>query len=63
MRTELTWQGKVDGMHGRMKLLVEEREIMQRESLSLQKQLDYYKVRQPRNKTNNRVKRNHYKRK
>ena len=34
-------------MQGRMKLLVEEKEIMQRELLSLQKQLDYYKVHCP----------------
>lgn len=31
-------------MQGRMKILVEEKEIMHRELLSLQKQLDYYKV-------------------
>jgi hypothetical protein len=43
----LTWQAKVDGMQGRMKLLVEEKEIIQRELLSLHKQLDYYKVSLP----------------
>ena len=32
-------------MQGRMKMLAEEKEIMHRELLSLQKQLDYYKVR------------------
>jgi len=34
-------------MQGRMKLLVEEKEIIQRELLSLHKQLDYYKVSLP----------------
>ena len=37
-------QGKSGTVQGQMRLLSEEKDRMHRDSLSLQKQLDYYKV-------------------
>jgi septal ring factor EnvC (AmiA/AmiB activator) len=42
-KTDQTFS-KMEIMQGQMKLLTEEKERTQRDSLSLQKQLDYYKV-------------------
>ena len=49
-------------MQAQMRLLSEEKDRMHRESLSLQKQLDYYKVRDSLIILTHRVKQNHYKR-
>ena len=40
----LIWKDNYEGIQSQMKILQEEKDRMRRESLSLQKQLDYYRV-------------------